>query len=102
MGSPLWPTLANFFLVYLEVNLLSTQNDVSKAYSLKLHSGIARVPCARVQEVFLRPRQQKLRSLKWEVAAKVWKKQKQNITVENHTWMMRQTRHIYYTVRLAL
>jgi len=28
MGSPLEPTLANFFLGYLEENLLSTQNDV--------------------------------------------------------------------------
>jgi len=28
MDSPLGPTLANFFLGYLEENLLSTQNDV--------------------------------------------------------------------------
>jgi len=28
MGSLLGPTLANFFLDYLEENLLSTQNDV--------------------------------------------------------------------------
>jgi len=42
-------------------------------------SGVDKVPCALGQEIFLRPRQQKLQSLKWKIGAKVWKKQKQNI-----------------------
>jgi len=35
----------------------------SKLLTIRL-SGVARVPCALGQEMFLRPRQQKLRSLK--------------------------------------
>jgi len=39
-------------------------------------SCVARVPCARKQEIFLRRRQQKPQSLKWKIGAKVRKKQK--------------------------
>jgi len=38
-------------------------------------SGVARVLCALAQEIFLRPRQQKLLCLKWNIGAKVRKKQ---------------------------
>jgi len=47
--------------------------------NLSYTSGVARVPCALGQEIFLRLRQQKPRSLKWKICAKVRKKQKQNI-----------------------
>jgi len=43
------------------------------------NSGVARVPCALEQEIFLRPPKQKLRSLKRKIVQKVRKKQKQNI-----------------------
>jgi len=37
-------------------------------------SGVARVPCALEQKIFLRPHQQKLQSLKWKISAKARKK----------------------------
>jgi len=38
-------------------------------------SGVARVPCALGQEIFLPPCQQKVQSLKWKLLAKIWKMQ---------------------------
>jgi len=40
-----------------------------------VNSGVATVPCALGQEIFLRPCQQKLQSLKLKIAAKISKMQ---------------------------
>jgi len=43
------------------------------------NSGVARVPCALGQKIFLRPHQQNCRVWKWKIRAKARKKQWQNI-----------------------
>jgi len=58
-------------------------------YSLGDLSGVARIPCALGQEIFLRPRQQKLQSLKRKISAKVGKKQKLN-TFSSYFVLFRQ------------
>jgi len=41
--------------------------------------GVARIPYARGQNIFLRPHQQKLQSFKWKICAKARSKQQRNI-----------------------
>jgi len=47
-------------------------------FQISLCSGVARVSCTLEQEIFLRPRQQKVQTLKRKLGAKV-QKAKQNI-----------------------
>jgi len=60
------------------LTLSEARNDLAGPCSSS-RSGEARVPCARGQETFLRPRQQKLQILKQKIGTKMRKKQKQNL-----------------------
>jgi len=60
-----------------------------------VYSGIARVPCAWRQNIFLHPHHQKLFSWKWKIDAKAQKKQKQNILLLLLLWDSKVTISVF-------
>jgi len=46
------------------------QDESAPNFFFRIYSGVARVPCAPRQKIFLHPHQQKLQNLKWNIGQK--------------------------------